>query len=302
MSSDTWMRGLGLAEDQPVADHEEDADQAGDHRDLAGRPVERVPAGDDPREDERREAQQQQQPVDDPEDLERVGAGVRARCARSRSPSPGSSRSRTRAGRARRRAARPTPCRRPRATRAARSRDMRPAARPVRAPGCSWANRTPGWRCAASAASQAGSGAGRIRACGLMLRSATTPGDRDDGGRPHRRDDQAVPRRRRRRAGGDAQPAALRRCRRTRLVRGLRRPRAAVPRGRGRDDPVRRGLLDGARRRRRGALGRGPRRALPEPDGIPRDVADPEYQEITHLRTAGLEAAVLQATVPWSGY
>ncbi len=29
-------------------------------------------------------------------------------------------------------------------------------------------------------------------------------------------------------------------------------------------------------------------------------VADPEYQEITHLRTAGLEAAVLQATVPWS--
>ena len=29
-------------------------------------------------------------------------------------------------------------------------------------------------------------------------------------------------------------------------------------------------------------------------------VADPEYQEITHLRTAGLEAAVLQATVPWT--
>ena len=28
-------------------------------------------------------------------------------------------------------------------------------------------------------------------------------------------------------------------------------------------------------------------------------VADPDYQEITHLRTAGLEAAVLQATVPW---
>jgi len=28
-------------------------------------------------------------------------------------------------------------------------------------------------------------------------------------------------------------------------------------------------------------------------------VADPDYQEITHLRTAGLEAAVLQATTPW---
>ena len=29
-------------------------------------------------------------------------------------------------------------------------------------------------------------------------------------------------------------------------------------------------------------------------------VADPEYQKITGLRTAGLDAAVLQATVPWS--
>jgi uncharacterized protein (DUF1330 family) len=28
-------------------------------------------------------------------------------------------------------------------------------------------------------------------------------------------------------------------------------------------------------------------------------VADPEYQAITHLRTEGLEEAVLQATVPW---
>ena len=28
-------------------------------------------------------------------------------------------------------------------------------------------------------------------------------------------------------------------------------------------------------------------------------VADPDYQAITHLRTAGLEAAVLQATTPW---
>ena len=27
---------------------------------------------------------------------------------------------------------------------------------------------------------------------------------------------------------------------------------------------------------------------------------DPEYQAITHLRTNGLEAAVLQATIPWS--
>jgi len=29
-------------------------------------------------------------------------------------------------------------------------------------------------------------------------------------------------------------------------------------------------------------------------------VADPAYQEITHLRTQALEAAVLQATVPWA--
>ena len=28
-------------------------------------------------------------------------------------------------------------------------------------------------------------------------------------------------------------------------------------------------------------------------------VADPDYQAITHLRTAGLEEAVLQATTPW---
>ena len=28
-------------------------------------------------------------------------------------------------------------------------------------------------------------------------------------------------------------------------------------------------------------------------------VADPSYQEITHLRTESLEEAVLQATVPW---
>lgn len=29
-------------------------------------------------------------------------------------------------------------------------------------------------------------------------------------------------------------------------------------------------------------------------------VADPDYQEITHLRTEGLDAAVLQATIPWT--
>lgn len=29
-------------------------------------------------------------------------------------------------------------------------------------------------------------------------------------------------------------------------------------------------------------------------------VGDPAYQEITELRTAGLEAAVLQATTPWT--
>ena len=30
-------------------------------------------------------------------------------------------------------------------------------------------------------------------------------------------------------------------------------------------------------------------------------VADPNYQEITHLRTEALEEAVLQATIPWPG-
>ncbi len=30
-----------------------------------------------------------------------------------------------------------------------------------------------------------------------------------------------------------------------------------------------------------------------------RMVADPEYQRITHLRTAALSEAVLQATAPW---
>jgi uncharacterized protein (DUF1330 family) len=33
-----------------------------------------------------------------------------------------------------------------------------------------------------------------------------------------------------------------------------------------------------------------------------RMVADPEYQEVTRLRTAALQEAVLQPTVPWSQY
>ena len=37
----------------------------------------------------------------------------------------------------------------------------------------------------------------------------------------------------------------------------------------------------------------------PSREAFSRMVADPEYQEITGLRTAGLDAAVLQATVPW---
>ena len=39
----------------------------------------------------------------------------------------------------------------------------------------------------------------------------------------------------------------------------------------------------------------------PSREAFSRMVADPEYQEITSLRTAGLEAAVLQATDPWDG-
>jgi len=30
-------------------------------------------------------------------------------------------------------------------------------------------------------------------------------------------------------------------------------------------------------------------------------IKDPDYQKITHLRTEGLQEAVLQATRPWSG-
>lgn len=36
----------------------------------------------------------------------------------------------------------------------------------------------------------------------------------------------------------------------------------------------------------------------PSREAFSRMVADPEYQQITHLRTEGLEEAVLQATVP----
>ena len=37
----------------------------------------------------------------------------------------------------------------------------------------------------------------------------------------------------------------------------------------------------------------------PSREAFSRMVADREYQQITGLRTAGLDAAVLQATVPW---
>ena len=39
----------------------------------------------------------------------------------------------------------------------------------------------------------------------------------------------------------------------------------------------------------------------PSREAFSRMVADPEYQEITGIRTRSLDAAVLQATVPWSG-
>ena len=37
----------------------------------------------------------------------------------------------------------------------------------------------------------------------------------------------------------------------------------------------------------------------PDRAAFSRMVADPEYQEVTHLRTEALAEAVLQATVPW---
>jgi uncharacterized protein (DUF1330 family) len=39
--------------------------------------------------------------------------------------------------------------------------------------------------------------------------------------------------------------------------------------------------------------------AYPSREAFSAMVADPEYQQITHLRTEALEAAVLQATTPW---
>lgn len=38
----------------------------------------------------------------------------------------------------------------------------------------------------------------------------------------------------------------------------------------------------------------------PSRDAFTRMVADPEYQEVTDLRTRALTEAVLQATVPWT--
>ena len=38
----------------------------------------------------------------------------------------------------------------------------------------------------------------------------------------------------------------------------------------------------------------------PSREAISRMVADPEYQEVTQLRSDALEEAVLQATVPWT--
>ena len=37
----------------------------------------------------------------------------------------------------------------------------------------------------------------------------------------------------------------------------------------------------------------------PSRDAFSRMVADPEYQQVTELRTRALSEAVLQATVPW---
>lgn len=39
----------------------------------------------------------------------------------------------------------------------------------------------------------------------------------------------------------------------------------------------------------------------PSRQAFSRMVADPEYREVTHLRSEALTEAVLQATVPWSG-
>jgi uncharacterized protein (DUF1330 family) len=39
----------------------------------------------------------------------------------------------------------------------------------------------------------------------------------------------------------------------------------------------------------------------PSREAFSRMVADPEYQQLTHLRTEALTEAVLQATTPWPG-
>src|SRR4051794_6255601 len=62
----------GLAEHQAVQDDQREGDHADDHRDLARLPAEFVPAGDDVRQDERREAGRQQEPV---QVLEGLAAG-----------------------------------------------------------------------------------------------------------------------------------------------------------------------------------------------------------------------------------
>ena len=98
--------------------------------------------------------------------------------------------------------------------------------------------------------------------------------------------------------GGDAEPAAVRRGRPRAVcaVRaGVRHLPAAVRRG-------------GALRGRRfdaagGRLGQEWDAVLlvryPSRAAFSRMVADPEYQEVTGLRTRALTEAVLQATVPW---
>src|SRR5918996_3602027 len=61
-----------LAEDDPVQQDQDDRGHPDDHRDLAGAPVEHVPADHDPGEDERRAAGRDEQRV---ERAERLPAG-----------------------------------------------------------------------------------------------------------------------------------------------------------------------------------------------------------------------------------
>src|SRR3954463_13990792 len=53
----------GPAQDDPVEQDQRERDHADDHRDLAGAPAERVPAGDDVGEHERRDARREQRPA-----------------------------------------------------------------------------------------------------------------------------------------------------------------------------------------------------------------------------------------------